>query len=376
MKYMHTIIAIMIFGCYAHGQSDIMKIDDEEFMINIWKSDDVLKISVDDKQDLAMNGKECNCMSEREDSYEYCMIEVDRDNNRSMTIMDAQYIIGVTNGKPHAFFLYNYPEGRFGWRSTPDILKPHLGYVFTFPWTDLVNNDTEFINLKIKIRRQLSITKGDAKMFTYPIADSPSDSRWYKIKVPASQVKKTNKYEPISTSGSGIKNPEYFGVYTEVKGNYYRIPPSTMYKGVAYYYERKSFSRHHVNLPVDVGKTSSKTSFMAVDSLHRKFYEVDRNQVTFLLNGSADQINVAGLYVFAAPLVTNNNTAIYGINPGAGTTYTQPEGYRVLPGPLEMVQPSGGKTLSTSSIKVQYPPLKAGWYGLNFGGKWYIVHAI
>lgn len=67
MKYMHTIIAIMIFGCYAHGQSDIMKIDDEEFMINIWKSDDVLKISVDDKQDLAMNGKECNCMSEREE---------------------------------------------------------------------------------------------------------------------------------------------------------------------------------------------------------------------------------------------------------------------------------------------------------------------
>ena len=43
-------------------------------------------------------------MSEREDSHEYCMIEVDRDNNCSMTIMDAQYIIGVTNGKPHAFF--------------------------------------------------------------------------------------------------------------------------------------------------------------------------------------------------------------------------------------------------------------------------------
>ena len=216
MKYILTIIAIMIFGCYVHGQSDIMKIDDEEFMINIWKSDDVLKISVDDKKDLAMNGKECNCMSEREDSYEYCMIEVDRDNNRSMTIMDAQYIVGVTNGKPHAFFLYNYPEGRYHWNSTPDILKPHLGYVFTFPWIDLVNNDTEFINLKIKIRRQLSITKGDAKMFTYPIADSSSDSRWYKIKVPASQVKKTNKYEPISTVGTGIKNPEYFGVYTEV----------------------------------------------------------------------------------------------------------------------------------------------------------------
>ena len=34
-----------------------MKMNDEEFMINIWKSDDVLKISVDDKQDLAMNEK-------------------------------------------------------------------------------------------------------------------------------------------------------------------------------------------------------------------------------------------------------------------------------------------------------------------------------
>ncbi|MBK7605656.1 MAG: hypothetical protein IPI15_19245 [Saprospiraceae bacterium] len=51
----------------------------------------------------------------RGDGYEYCMIEVDRDNIRSMSCNGCcNAIIGVTNGKPPSFSL-QLSEG-FDWR--------------------------------------------------------------------------------------------------------------------------------------------------------------------------------------------------------------------------------------------------------------------
>jgi len=367
------ILTLLIYSSLLISQNPQVLADDSDFYIEMFYSDNNLVFKIEDKIDKSLNGNEGNNMNERDDNYEYCMIEVDRDNDRSISIMDAQYIVGVTSTRPHAMYLYNYPGATYGFNSSKKILAPHLYYTFPIPWEDLVNSGSENINIKIVVRRQHSITKGDATMFTYPKPNNQTLSLWYKIKVPKGRVKKTKNIRPLNLSNTSIANPDQFGVYVQVKNKYYKMPPNQILDGYAYFMERKSFSRHHKNIPVYIQNTSVKTSFFIHDSLDLHFLEIDNQSVNLRINGPAKHLNESMLYSLSNPLETNNNTQIFGYTDGIGVSKL-PEGSIVIHGPLAEVVGIGVKTIDENQVILEYPPLKNGWYGYKYNNKWYLFY--
>lgn len=358
----------------ANAQSSLVLVDNEDFYITykILENSTVV-IEVEDLKDNSHEGTNPFPVPEHVDIYDYCKIEVDRNNDKKFSNADKDFLrsLGIGNG---GIFCRQYKNSGSGVISTDKMLKQHILYRFKIPIQEMVANNVDTARFRVKIRRQNSLEKSDNTMFIFPL-QSAEEFIAYKIPLPENLIKRVGNPKTLK-SDVYTKQPDFFGIYLFDNQKYYGLIPSKITKGVLATYEDVTSGEIKTWGSMESGRhidyIDKQNGFTRVKNENRSDYMIHKNIDGKLISIKSKVSKV--LAVGDAGSVTN--LRIYSIIPretseGVIIANGQPEGTVVYIFNKQYTS-NASKTLSNTSILYNYTEFEKGMYALVYKGEAYL----
>lgn len=360
--------------CNISAQNFAVIVDNDNFYIKYSISDSAnLTIEVEDLKDNTQEGANQYPVPEHVDIYDYCKIEVDRNqDNVYSNGIDRDFLrsIGIGNG---GIFCSQYKNSASGLASTDKLLRKHHMYRFVIPFQEAIANNIDSLSFRIKIRRQNGLDKSDNTMYVFPTQFN-NEFKPFKIAVPKNLIKRVEKPKIIK-SDVHTKQPEFFGIYLFDDTKYYGLVSTKVTKGVLSTYEfvtsgnietwgTRESGRHIDYIDKQNGftrvKNENRADFIVRNNIDNKLVSVSGKLSKIFAVGDAGSITNIQIYKII-PRETSEGVILANGYPEGTVIYTLGSKHAS----------NASKTISGTSILYNYPEFEKGMYALFYKGEVY-----